>query len=97
MNEAAVRTIIEYLENSDAPELYWPQQWFEEVCFSRWAAEELINAILDHPMAPAKDTIEERILELQNRKLALLDTISGCEEAGILNMSSEELLSLLKS
>ena len=45
----------------------------------------------------AKDTIEERILELQNRKLALLDTISGCEEAGILNMSSEELLSLLKS
>ena len=45
----------------------------------------------------AKDTIEERILELQNRKLALLDTISGCEEAGILNMSSEELISLLKS
>lgn len=45
----------------------------------------------------AKDTIEERILELQNRKLALLDTISSCEEAGILNMSSEELLSLLKS
>ena len=57
MNEAAVRTIIEYLENSDAPELYWPQQWFEEVSFSRCAAEELINAILDHPMAPAKDTI----------------------------------------
>ena len=63
MNDAAVRTIIEYLENSDAPELYWPQQWFEEVCFSRWAAEELINAILDHPMAPAEDTIEEFIIK----------------------------------
>ena len=35
--------------------------------------------------------------EEEIRKLALLDTISGCEEAGILNMSSEELLSLLKS
>ena len=45
----------------------------------------------------AKDTIEEKILELQEKKAALLDTISGGEEAGILNMSSEELLSLLKS
>lgn len=45
----------------------------------------------------AKDTIEEKIMELQNKKLALLDAVSGCEEAGILNMSSEELLSLLKS
>lgn len=45
----------------------------------------------------AKDTIEEKILELQEKKAVLLDTISGCEEAGILNMSSEELLSLLKS
>ena len=44
----------------------------------------------------AKDTIEEKILELQEKKAALLDTISGGEEAGILNMSSEELLSLLK-
>jgi superfamily II DNA or RNA helicase len=44
----------------------------------------------------AKDTIEEKILELQEKKTALLDTISGCEEAGILNMSSDELLSLLK-
>ena len=45
----------------------------------------------------AKDTIEEKILELQEKKAALLDTISGCEETRILNMSSEELLSLLKS
>lgn len=45
----------------------------------------------------AKDTIEEKILELQEKKAALLDTISGCEETRILTMSSEELLSLLKS
>ena len=44
----------------------------------------------------AKDTIEEKILELQEKKTALLDAISGCEEAGILNMSGEELISLLK-
>lgn len=44
----------------------------------------------------AKDTIEEKILELQERKIALLDTISGGEEGGIMNMSSDELLELLK-
>ena len=44
----------------------------------------------------AKDTIEEKILELQERKSALLDTISGGEEGGIMNMTSEELLELLK-
>ena len=44
----------------------------------------------------AKDTIEEKILELQEKKSALLDTISGGEEGSIMNMTSEELLDLLK-
>lgn len=43
-----------------------------------------------------KDTIEEKILELQDRKSALMDTISGAEEGGILDMSKEDLLSLLE-
>ena len=44
----------------------------------------------------AKDTIEEKILELQEKKAALMDTISGVEETGgILNMSREDLMSLL--
>ena len=43
----------------------------------------------------AKDTIEEKILELQEKKAALMDTISGAEDSGILNMSKEDLLALL--
>ena len=43
----------------------------------------------------AKDTIEERILELQEKKAALMDTISSAEDGGILNMSKEDLLALL--
>ena len=43
----------------------------------------------------AKDTIEEKILELQEKKAALMDTISGAEDGGILNMSKEDLLALL--
>lgn len=43
----------------------------------------------------AKDTIEEKILELQEKKAALMDTISGAEDGGILNLSKEDLLALL--
>lgn len=42
----------------------------------------------------ARDTIEERILDLQDRKAELLDVISG-EGGSILEMSREELLALL--
>lgn len=42
----------------------------------------------------AKDTIEERILDLQDKKAELLDVISG-EGGSILEMSKEDLLALL--
>ena len=42
----------------------------------------------------AKDTIEERILDLQDKKAELLDVISG-EGGSILEMSKDELLALL--
>ena len=44
----------------------------------------------------AKDTIEEKILELQSRKAALMDAISGENEESILSMSKEDLLALLE-
>ena len=43
----------------------------------------------------AKWTIEEKILELQEKKAALMDTVAGAEDTGILNMSQEDLLALL--
>lgn len=43
----------------------------------------------------AKDTIEEKILNLQSKKAALLDAVSEGGETGILDMSREELLALL--
>lgn len=63
-NDMVVQALVEYLEESDTPELYWPKHWSEEVCFSRWAADELINAILDHPMASADDIIEEFAIKM---------------------------------
>lgn len=43
----------------------------------------------------AKDTIEEKILELQDKKAALMNTIASAEDSGILSMSKEDLLALL--
>lgn len=43
----------------------------------------------------ARGTIEEKILDLQDKKAALLDVISGENEGGILSMTKEELLELL--
>ena len=44
-------------EWSMPPEIWWPQHWFEDLSFSRWAAEELIEEIMSHPTTPAEDTI----------------------------------------
>ncbi len=41
----------------------------------------------------AEDTIEEKILELQSQKAALMDTVSSGEN--VMDMSEEDLLSLL--
>lgn len=43
----------------------------------------------------AKDTIEERILELQSKKAALMDAVSEGSDVGITDMSKEDLLALL--
>lgn len=65
MNDIVVQALCEYLEESEEPDtLWWPEHWFVEVSTSRWIAGELINAILDHPMTPAEDTIEELAIKM---------------------------------
>jgi SNF2 family DNA or RNA helicase len=43
-----------------------------------------------------KDTIEEKILELQNAKAALAEDILGGEDAASASFSKDELLEILK-
>ena len=64
MNEVVVQALIEYLNDSEEPDAFWPEHWFVEVSTSRWIAGELINAILDHPMTPAEDTMEELAIKM---------------------------------
>lgn len=44
----------------------------------------------------AQDTIEEKILELQQAKQSLADSITGSAEGSIMSMSREEILQLLE-
>ena len=44
----------------------------------------------------ARDTIEERILDLQAKKGALMESLMAEPEKSILSMSREELLALLE-
>ena len=43
----------------------------------------------------AQDTIEEKIVELQQAKQSLADTVTGSADGAILSMNPEELLQLL--
>lgn len=63
-NDMAVQALIEFLYETEEPQLGWPEDEFAEVSFSRWAAGELITAIMDHPMVSAEDTIEEFAIKM---------------------------------
>ena len=43
-NDTVVQALLDYLNESDEPEIFWPRHHFEESCFSRWAAWEMIEA-----------------------------------------------------
>ena len=63
-NDMAIHALIEFLYETEEPQISWPDDEFEEVSFSRWTAGELIHAIMDHPMVSAEDTIEEFALKM---------------------------------
>lgn len=44
----------------------------------------------------AQNTIEEKILDLQQKKAALMETVVGNSDESILAMSREDLLELLE-
>ncbi len=71
-NDKAVIALCEYLNETEEPGAYWPKYLFEDISFSRWAAGELIEAILDHPFVSPEDTIEEFAI-----KMTLYSACSG--------------------
>ena len=66
MNERALMAIMSVLEGfTEPPRSDWPQHEAEEFTFSRWAVEEMLNQVWDHPWTLASDTIEQFALKLK--------------------------------
>jgi len=66
MNERAILAIIRALDDySEGPRLDWPDHEKEEVTFSRWAVDEILSLVWDHPWTLASETIEEFALKLE--------------------------------
>ena len=65
MIEIAVDTIREYIqENLFEPSFSWDKREFETRSYSRWAAYEVLNRVIDHPIDAPLDTIENFVLEM---------------------------------
>lgn len=65
MNELAAMTIMRYIEEYlFEPEWSWPQAEFYRRTYSRWAAYEILELVLDHPFIPADVVIDEFMLKM---------------------------------
>lgn len=59
MNDLALNAITDALKNCvDIPRLIWPECEKAEITFSKWALEESLLLVWDHPFTPASETIE---------------------------------------
>lgn len=60
MCEEAIQKILECLDDClFEPNIKWPEQEFEKRSYSRWAAYEIINRIMDHPYEIPEIAAEE--------------------------------------
>lgn len=65
MNERAIMFLMSVLNGlEDPPRSDWPQHEIEEVTFSRWALEELLQQVWDHPWTLASETTEQLAMKM---------------------------------
>jgi len=65
INEAAAMAIMRYIEEYlFEPKASWCKHEFEKRSYSWWAANEILEGVMDHPMSPADTIIEEFIFKM---------------------------------
>ena len=74
----------------------WHKQLFEELSYSRWAAFEILQSLMDHPFDPPDEVVERFML-----KMALYSWSSKDEKKqrifSIAEDTAEEILYLFRS
>lgn len=76
MNETAMGALLNYLRG-DTPKITLPEDEFNQVCYSRWAARELLTDMMDHPMKSAQDVIFEFALKMAACEVIAREKTSG--------------------
>lgn len=94
MNEVAICKIMSYIENAlFEPRYRWSESMFKERSYSRWAAFEILERIMDRPFTQPDLIIEEFII-----KMAYFSCINEDTEASrmfiVARDAAEDILSL---
>ena len=95
MNEVAIYKIMSYIENNlFEPGYLWDKHVFKERSYSRWAAYEILEQLMDNPFSSPDTIIEEFII-----KTALYSCVNEDSEASrifiIARDTAEEILELI--
>ena len=65
MNDRVLMALMAILEDfAEPPRSDWLRHEAEAVTFSRWAIEEMVNQIWDHPWTIASETVERFAMRL---------------------------------
>lgn len=65
MHETEAAIIINYIEDAlFEPAKNWPDPWFTQRSYERWAAGEILTRVLDDPVTPAIQTIESFMVQM---------------------------------
>lgn len=66
MYDEAIQKILKYEEEVlFEPGLHWPKKKIQERSYARWAAEEILLSIMDHPFTEPDMIIEEFIIKME--------------------------------
>lgn len=57
--QSMINVICEYIASIGDPGPRWPEMEFDKVSYTRWAAEEVLNYVLDHPEYTVIRAVEE--------------------------------------
>ena len=65
MNEIAIDIVLDYIDHElFEPDYKWPDHIFEHRTYSRWAAYEILERIMDHPYDNPDILIEQFWFEI---------------------------------
>ena len=60
-----MQVIVDYMnEYLTEPGKHWPKYWFEQRVYSRWAANEILERIMEHPSTPPDEVVFDFMHEM---------------------------------